>query len=124
MGGREDEACEVVLSVGAEGGGLTLFLARTAAGQIEHFTRLSAQSFEDIPGVDRTSSRVAAFDEALALLDEEPDWVRLIVTDVHPDYAARILDAVESRLRARNDGASLERALERWRRRCTEARES
>lgn len=65
------------------------------------------------------SGYVATFEQGLQLLDSDPSWVWLYPVRVHPEFASRVLAAVEERLhrdeRGERDG---QRALERWRRKC------
>ncbi len=124
-------AAEIVVQAGAEGGVITLFRHVTPQGDLEYFTELSYEGFEDVPGVhEHQSRRVKTLEEGFTLLDsdEGSTWHRLYPVHVHADCAADVLRAVEERMsqeRLARGGDSNEEEIEferhvldPWRRRC------
>ena len=96
---------EVIVEVCAEGGTLTLFGERSAAGHWRFWTETDEmtlkESFEDedlgsLGVLVNTSESVTSLPEALALLDKYP-WFRLIPFQVHPEFQVAILREVQVR---------------------------
>jgi hypothetical protein len=96
---------ETILELGAEGGSLTLFGNRDAAGQWRFWTQTDETTMidlldeEDLSGLgslDNTSAPVYSLPEALALLDKYP-WYRLTPLQVHPEFRLVILGEVQKR---------------------------
>ncbi|MGB8259478.1 MAG: hypothetical protein WCE75_03975 [Terracidiphilus sp.] len=96
---------ETILELGAEGGSLTLFGNRDAAGQWRFWTQTDETTMidlldgEDLSGLgslDNTSAPVYSLHEALALLDKYP-WYRLTPLQVHPEFRLVILGEVQKR---------------------------
>lgn len=111
---------EVIVKVGAEGGSLTLYGARTVDGW-----RFALEVIDQAPElveedwIVHSSSAVDSLEDALALFDEYP-WSRLHPLKIHPDFRVAILMAVEER-----DARMPIRApiLREWRRLCDEGAE-
>ena len=116
------EGVEVILDIGAEGGGLTLFGRRTPAGW-EFMRELVDHSAAmlDEPTIHHRSEVVNTLEEGLCLLDRYP-WHRLFPLKVHPEFSAAILAAVRQRIA--HDGEGAARGLGRWERVCSEGSES
>jgi hypothetical protein len=119
--GRSDSS-EVILEVGAEGGSLTLYGARTSDGW--RFSRrvidqtMALLDLDDAGAVDELSAVVGSWPAALALMDRYP-WHRLCPIEVHPEFRARVLEAVVARLRG--DGEDDPEPLRRWKALCRRA---
>ncbi|MDB4962536.1 MAG: hypothetical protein JWP01_2535 [Myxococcales bacterium] len=116
-------ATEVVVEVGTEGASYGLYRERTADG-FAYFVTLSDMPYPDddgATGVVRNSPRVASFEEALLLFDQEPFWPILSAVRVHPEYAARVLAAVEARLPGVEPRGRRKDALRQWRETCWRA---
>jgi len=115
---------EMILSVGFEGGGLTLFRRSATGNSPSYYVELNqvalAEMLEEDEGSIAAVARsriVPSLSEALAVLDETPDWVAMYVSDVAPEYGQQILAAVESRM-SRIEASSRRATLARWRERC------
>lgn len=109
---RDDPKREIVLMVGCEGGGVTLYGMREGARW--RFTRNvvdQTPSMLDEAEIEHNSPFVESFDEALKLMDRYP-WHRLSPIKVHPDFRKTVWGAVQQRLADDDDGR------ERWRDRC------
>jgi hypothetical protein len=124
-GPRPDRAeeGEVILSIGAEGGALTIVGMRAADGWrfllVRDETTLRALlSKEDRVGLEfwRQSDWVESLEGALALLDQYP-WHRLRPLQVHPDFRRQVWAAVEERFRTDKRGEGFG-SPDRWRRLC------
>ena len=110
---------QLILIVGVEGGGVTLYGERT-----EHGWRFSCEFVDQTPnllaeGEDqreiRRESKVAeSWDDALALLDQQR-WMNLSPVMVHPKFRAQVWDAVRTRLGQDPRNAGIQ---DRWRDRC------
>jgi hypothetical protein len=96
---------ETILELGAEGGSLTLFGKRDAAGQWRFWTQRDETAMidlldeEDLRGLGslaNTGESVSSLPEALALLDKHP-WYRLTPLQVHPEFRLAILREVQKR---------------------------
>jgi hypothetical protein len=93
---------EVILEVGAEGGSLTLYGARTPDGW-RYSRRVLDQTMalldlDDGEVIDEESAVVGSWSAALALLDKYP-WHRLYPLEVHPEFRGRVMQAVVARVR-------------------------
>ncbi len=111
---------EVILRVGAEGGSLTLYGARTPGGW--RFSRrvidqtMALLDLDDGEVIDEESAVVGSWAAALALMDRY-QWHRLYPLEVHPAFRARVMQAVVARLR-RDVEKDPERVY-RWKAACT-----
>jgi hypothetical protein len=103
--GEDDLTGETILKLGAEGGSLTLFANRDAAGhwmfwtQTDESTMYDLLDEEDLRGLGslvKTSESVSSLPEACALLDKYP-WCGMTLIQVHPKFRLAILDEVQKR---------------------------
>lgn len=106
---------EIILSVGGEGGDITLQGARTKDGwrfqrNVVDQTLLMIHEGEEIR---YDSQFTSSWDEALGLMDQYP-WQHLYPLQVHPEFGHAVWAAVQKRC----VGECSEHALERWRDRC------
>lgn len=114
---------EVIVSIGAEGGSITLF-GHQGRNLDWHFARgINDQTPTFLteedgagPAIRHTSEWVNSWPEAIALLDRYP-WAMLSALEVHPEFRERVWTEVKQRLETQ-DGARSERARERWARVC------
>ena len=107
---------EVILEIGAEGGSLTLYGARTASGWL--FSRRvidQTPTLLDDKSLEHDSELVDSWPAALELLAEYP-WVSLYPIDVHPEFRPQVFSAVLAIYRARKD--TVRRQLPRWKELC------
>ncbi len=105
---------EIILLVGAEGGGITLYAARTKDGwRFQRNVVDQTPWMLDEEVIRHDSQFTSSWEEALALLDRYP-WQRLSPIRVHPEFRQEVWTAVQKRY-AGNDA---QRDLERWRDRC------
>src|SRR5690349_16281792 len=108
---------EIIVLAGVEGGGVTLYGERTTNGWRFRASYADQTPYMlDEPEIRREGERVDTWDGALALLDKER-WLRLPPIEVHPEFQARVWDAVQQRLgrNAETSNPSTERLLARWR---------
>lgn len=107
---------EVILSVAAEGGGITLYGVRAARGwAFERRVSDQTPTLLDEPTIQHDSGIVHSWDAALELLDRYP-WHRLSPRAVHPEFRSQLWREIERRDRA---GLVPERRLDDWRRLCS-----
>lgn len=94
-----------ILELGAEGGSLTLFGNREAAGQWKFWTQTDENTMgdlldeEDIRGLGSLVGKhgpVSSLPEALALLDKY-QWYRLAPLQIHPEFRSAIQSEVQGR---------------------------
>lgn len=94
---------ETILELGAEGGTLTLFGNRDAAGQWKFWLEedetalnylLDEEDQVDLEALINTSESVFSLPEAFALLDKYR-WRCLIPLQVHPEFRLAILREVQ-----------------------------
>lgn len=107
---------ELIVKVGAEGGSITLYGARTSTGWV--FSRdVMDQTPEllDEPWIEHSSPKVATWTAALELLDVYP-WHMLRPLTIHEEFRGAVLEAVEERFRA--DGRADSPKLSRWKDLC------
>lgn len=107
---------EVILSIGAEGGDMTLYGVRT--GETWLFRRKVVDQtllLMDEPGFEDTTEAVGSLEEGLALLDQHP-WHNLYPLEVHPEFRAEVLSAWEARFKA--DDSRNQHVLDRWKKLC------
>lgn len=106
---------EVILSVAAEGGSITLYGVRSARGwAFERCISDQTPTLLDEPALQHDSGTVHSWDTALELLDRYP-WHRLSPRAVHPEFRSQLWREIELRDR---EGLVPERRLEDWRRVC------
>jgi hypothetical protein len=106
----------VVLSVGAEGGGITLIAQELTTGWRYRYTMLDQTDLwldEGRPEVRRKSEWVYEWSDALAELDGYP-WANLRPLEVHPEFADRVLAAAHERLTGANSSLRSGRRLTDW----------
>ena len=92
---------ELILSLGAEGGGIDLYGMRAADGSWSVWRELNDWTPEllDEPAIHRTTDAVPSWDAAMADLDQSyPDWMRLYPSYVHPEFRRTLLALIERRL--------------------------
>jgi len=105
---------EIVLLLGAEGGGVTLY-----GGRDNERWRFSFKMVDQTPvllegkEIVRHSPLVESWDEALLMLDRYP-WLSLSPIRVHPAFRKAVWLAVQQRY----TGTNAHRDLARWRDRC------
>jgi hypothetical protein len=106
------EGFEVVLKIGGEGGGLTLFGKRNSDGWkfLRELVDQSAAMLDE-PTIHHRSEAVTTLQEGLSLLDPYP-WHRLHPLKAHPEFGAEIWSVVRQRIE--RDGGSALRGLGRW----------
>jgi hypothetical protein len=95
---------EIVLQVGAEGGCITLAVRRKAEETV-YGLAIVDQTLEWIGEGDEISGsrgKAKTWRGALKLLDRYP-WAHLYPLAVHPDFAAKVLQAVKRRLGKEGD---------------------
>lgn len=110
------EKNEVIIDVGSEGEGLTLYGLRTSEGWV--FSRqVIAQTSKVSDGSwNRHAKRpVKTWSAALNLLDEYP-WQHFYPLSVHPDFSAMVYEAVAARFKA--DVERNPRRLADWTKMC------
>jgi len=113
---------EVVLLAGAEGGSYGLYRERGPDGRWQFFAELNQVALVDMceeagdpvphERIVR-SARVDTFEQGLALLDESPGWTSLYPVEVHSEYRAQVLAAVQFRV------AGDVQALRWWSEKCS-----
>jgi hypothetical protein len=114
---------EVIVLVGVEGGGVTLYGERTERGWrfscdfVDQTPYMLAEG-EDRREIRRVTKTVGSWDDALALLDQKR-WLSLDAIRVHPEFRERVMKIVVDRLGTDPKNA---RRLERWRERCEPSR--
>jgi hypothetical protein len=92
---------EVILEVGGEGGGITLYGLRDPVGW-RYSTSVLDQTHSmlpdefDEPGIRKNSKVVSSWEAALRLIDRYP-WHRFYPLTVHPEFCERIWAAVQNR---------------------------
>lgn len=115
---RDDmEDREMILKIGGEGGGLTLWGKQTETGWI--FSRNVTDQSTTLFGEDEithTSSSVSSWGDAIALLDKYK-WHRLYPLVAHQAFHKLILDAVIVRFKSEKNPRS--RHIEHWRSLCS-----
>ena len=105
---------EIILFIGAEGGGITLYGEQTQDGwRFQRNVRDQTPWMLNAEEIRHDSTFTSSWDEALTLLDRYP-WHRLFPIEVHPKFRQAVWAAVQQRYA----GADAERSLERWRDRC------
>jgi hypothetical protein len=114
---------EVIVSIAAEGGSITLYGAKdsNSAWRFARSVNDQAPTFlneEDGggPAINHQSTWVTTWPEAIALLDRYP-WVMLGAQQVHPEFRERVWAEVTQRLQEKS-GPQAERGRERWARAC------
>ncbi|HEV7138178.1 MAG TPA: NAD-dependent deacylase [Steroidobacteraceae bacterium] len=113
---------EVIVSIQAEGGSITLLGRRNSEGLWSYARKVGDQTptlLDDEDGgraMQSKSQWVTTWPKAVALLDRYP-WAMLSGSEVHPEFRERIWSEVIQRLKA-NESASTDRARERWARAC------
>jgi hypothetical protein len=94
---------EVILEIGAEGGSLTLYGTRGSDGlrkyhlvtnSVALHDLLLDESFDEDPVTQ--SPTVTSWRQAILLLEKYPSWYRFYPISVLPEFASRVLQAVES----------------------------
>ena len=105
---------ELILLVGAEGGGVALYGIRTDDGwRFQRNVVDQSPLMLDEDEIRHDSKFVSSWEEALALLDQYP-WRQLSPIRVHREFRQHVWAVVKKRY----TGANAERDLERWRDRC------
>ncbi len=107
---------QVILSVAAEGGGITL-IGRQQNGVWEFLRNVSdwtPQLIDELT-IEHASQTVDSWRAALALMDRYP-WHRLGHPEVHPEFGDRVWRAYEYRWR--NTDRQYERYRGRWEAAC------
>jgi hypothetical protein len=103
---------ELILEVGGEGGGITLYGANTGTGWV--FCLAVVDQSLLLTGEDRAIQHISKFvhglEDALALMDHYP-WPQLTPLFVHPDFRIEMLRVVSKRLGKNRDKRA---CLERW----------
>lgn len=114
---------EVIVSIAAEGGSLTLFGRKDAKNAWKFSRGVNDQTptlLEENDGggqaVDHVSGWVSTWPDAVALLDRYP-WAMLGGKEVHPEFRALVWTAVTQRLHDIG-GSKANRAKARWARAC------
>ena len=110
-----DRSWEVIVEVGAEGGGITLY-GKRVDGAWSFAREIIDQTPQllDEAEIRGSSNVVTGWVEALALLDKY-SWAGLYPISVHPEFAARVLAATSDRLK---DGYAPEFIRDRWEELC------
>ena len=103
---------QVILSVAAEGGGITL-IGRHQKGVWEFLRNVSDWTplLIDELTIEHSSQTVESWRAALELMDRYP-WHRLGHPEVHPEFGDRVWEAYEYRWR--NTDRQYERYRGRW----------
>lgn len=107
---------ELILEIGGEGGGITLYGANTNSGWVfclavlDHSLQLAGED----KAIERMSEFVHSWGDALALLDHYP-WSQLSPLFVHPEFQENVLKAV---VESDNCG-NLDHRLKDWQRACS-----
>lgn len=106
---------EIIVDVGAEGGGLTLYGVRKGRGWLysRHLFDQTLSWAEDGPVAEHDSEVVSTWEAALKLLDKYKFHL-FFPLQVHPEFQAKVLKAVVTR----NKRDSNEYGLDRWQRVC------
>ncbi len=111
---------EVVVLVGVEGGGVTLYGEKGPNGTWR-FTRSYADQtplFLGEPAVaERLSPTMTTWEEALADLDRQ-GWHRLPAVRIHPEFRERVWAAIQARLPPDRSSSMADRLWRRWEERC------
>jgi hypothetical protein len=92
---------ELILTLGAEGGGIDLFGVRAGDRSWSFWCGLNDWTPEllDEPAISRTSETVSSWDKAIAILDETcRHWMKLYPCYVHPEFRKPLLAVIERRL--------------------------
>jgi hypothetical protein len=89
----------VIVEVGAEGGGFTLF-GKKQQGKWTFWSELNdwTPTLLDEPAIHRRSEEAKTWDAAIALMNKHcKHWMDLSPTQVHPEFRAKIWELVERR---------------------------
>lgn len=111
-----------VLEIGAEGGSIKVLARTNAEGSTDYRVILWDQTLtflcESESGdlIETTTEWASDWDAVITSLGRWP-WPMLVPVRIHPDYAARILAAVES-FRDRRGCSPSKKALNRWQEAC------
>ncbi len=96
---KKKRGLTVIVDLGAEGGGFTLF-GKKKAGTWTFWCELSdwTPTLEDEPAIHRRSDEATSWDAAVALLDKHCNhWIDLYPTEIHPEFRARVWELVGRR---------------------------
>jgi hypothetical protein len=99
--GNTPQGRDLLLSLGAEGGGIDLFGVRGNDGNWSFSCGLDDWTPEllDEPAIRRESESVGAWDAAIAILDKTcTHWMKLHPCYVHPEFRQPLLAVIERRL--------------------------
>lgn len=110
---------QVILMVGAEGGGITLYGKRSATGWRfrQDFVDQTPWMLDE-PEIRRESQWLESWGEALRDLDRQA-WYRYAVIRVHPEFRDALWVAARERIEESNLPESRRKSLlEKWRQRC------
>ena len=108
----------LLVIAGVEGGGVTLYGEKRDDGTWRFRRSYADQTplMLDEPAIERGSAWMESWEEALRDLDEH-GWHRLPGVHVHPEFRARVWEAIQERLGDPSDGRGA-RILQRWKERC------
>ncbi len=98
---KESPGAELILNIGAEGGGIDLYGRRGDGDRWTFWCDLNdwTPTLEDEPAIHKVSESVDSWDAAIAALNKIcPHWIHLYPCFVHPQFRAPLLQVVERRL--------------------------
>lgn len=104
---------ETILKLMAEGGSITILGTLDENGFWQFLIKKNEVCLYDLVPDELdgnpviTSGQLSSWDDAVRLLDQNSNWVRLCPVTIHPEFVVQILSLVEER-----GGAS---AVARWR---------
>jgi hypothetical protein len=108
---------EIIVSVAAEGGGVTLYGMRTSKGWLfSRQVRDQTPELLDEPWIEHSSDVVDSWPAALELLDRYP-WHRLYPKQVHEAFKKEVLEAVIARYEG--TGVGSRSRLPHWKELCS-----
>jgi hypothetical protein len=112
----------VVIKIGAEGGSITVVARASVGGVTEYSVRLRDQTLTFLAEgeadnvIRRDTQWSDRWDDVIASLGRWP-WPMLVPLQVHPDYADRVLLAVEQ-YRGRDGEPARPQSVDRWTEAC------
>lgn len=113
---------ELVLELGVEGGGATVFRTPLGSGGWQFHVESGSMSAEDIDVWHYGCSKpVETIEEALESIGKDGSWIFWFPITVHPEYRTSLLELVQdaaSKLSEENKKPWERRQSHNWNRRC------
>lgn len=114
---------QLILEVGVEGGGASLYGTRTPLGDWIFFTEGSSMGLDDNDDEywsNWTSEKVSTLEEGLKLVYPDSGWVLFHPMEVHPEFRRAIWKVVEAKVKnfQKHELEAWEYVKHDWRQRC------